>query len=79
MSIVTSGINIGKNLLNSRTHPSPSSDWDSAWDEAVPPRTEGAGCHDPKPGVMTGARERELLYPEPVASLKIKTLNKANA
>ena len=32
-------------------------------------------CHDPKPGVMTGARERELLYPEPVASLKIKTLN----
>ena len=34
------------------------------------------GCHDPNPGVMTGARERELLYPEPVASLKIKILNK---
>ena len=29
-------------------------------------------CHDPNPGVMTGAREREFLYPEPVASLKIK-------
>ena len=25
---------------------------------------------------MTGARERELLYPEPVASPKIKILNK---
>ena len=36
-------------------------------------------CHDPNSGVMTGARERELLYPEPVASLKIKTLNKTNA
>ena len=32
-------------------------------------------CHDPIPGVMTGVRERELLYPEPVASLKIKITN----
>ena len=32
-------------------------------------------CHDPNPGVMTGAKERELLYPEPVASLKNKTSN----
>ena len=32
-----------------------------------------ATCHDPNPGVMTGARERKLLYPEPVASLKNKT------
>ena len=31
-------------------------------------------CHDPKPGVMTGAIKRKLLYPEPVASLKNKTL-----
>ena len=28
------------------------------------------------PEFMTGAREQELLYPEPVASLKIKILNK---
>ena len=34
-----------------------------------------ASCHDPIPGVMTGAREWELLYPEPVASLKIKISN----
>ena len=30
-------------------------------------------CHDPNSGVMTSAREPELLYPEPVASFKNKT------